>query len=532
MGDRAVTRQRLALLLAALVAATGVLPLLILAVFGLQIVRQRGERSSQEALQAIAEQAAARIATYIAQQREMLRAVGMAVGNQPDAPRRLIDVSLDAPSLGKVRLVSAETPRTAWPRALKPEQITAALRGTEVASDTYIAELSPAMDVCVPSGRPGSAFCTTLDLLEMQRQVQRIRVGEQGYALAFDRTGRLLAAGAGPMRAAVLSGEPVAESPLAVALSSGTPAPARLRNGEGRDVLAGWASLPALGWTIAVEQPADEALRGARTALGLLAFGAAVTLLFSITIGYVLVRRMLAALELEERFRTAGKIAAGVTHDLGHRLTILRQIEQLAAMNDPDYLPRIRESLASEVATLRRFVTDFSDLTREAKPQDFLPIELNTFADSVLAGAQGYASEANVALELQRAPSELWVRGDRYLLERAALNLTRNAIEASKPGSLVRLRVDRSDGQAMLAVEDQGAGIPPDRIATLFESFSSTKRSGVHLGMGLPNVRRIVAAHGGAISVKSKPGEGTTFRLSLPVNGPQSSSPSAPATMP
>ena len=134
-------------------------------------------------------------------------------------------------------------------------------------------------------------------------------------------------------------------------------------------------------------------------------------------------------------------------------------------MNDPDYLPRIRESLASEVATLRRFVTDFSDLTREAKPQDFLPIELNTFADSVLAGAQGYARDANVALEVQRAPSELWVRGDRYLLERAALNLTRNAIEASKPGSRVRLRVDRSDGQALLAVEDQGAGIPPDVYA-------------------------------------------------------------------
>src|SRR5882724_4169662 len=165
MGGRAVTRRRIALFLAALVGASGVVPLLLLAVFGLRILGQRGERASQEALQAIAEQAAARVATYIAQQREMLRAVGMAVGNQPDAPRRLADVALDAPSLGKLRLVSAETPRAPLPRALKPEQIAAALRGTEVASDTYIAELSPAMDVCVPSGRPGSAFCTTLDLL-------------------------------------------------------------------------------------------------------------------------------------------------------------------------------------------------------------------------------------------------------------------------------------------------------------------------------------------------------------------------------
>jgi signal transduction histidine kinase len=334
------------------------------------------------------------------------------------------------------------------------------------------------------------------------------------------------------MRAAVLSGEPVAESSLAAALVKGTPAPGRLVNGEKQEVLAGWSSLPNLGWSIAVEQPVDEALRGARTALQFLSAGAVLALLLSVTIGYASSRRMLATLELEERFRTAGQIASGVTHDLGHRLAILKQIQALAATNDPDYLPRIRDSLETEVNTMRRFVADFSDLTREAKPQDFLPIELNAFAESIRANAQGYANDANVAVEVERAPSEIWVKGDRYLLERAALNLTRNAIEASKPGSAVRLRVDRSDSQAVFAVEDKGPGIAPERIATLFESFSSTKRSGVHLGMGLPNVRRIVVAHGGAVAVKSKQGEGTTFRLSLPADGHQSSSPSAPATMP
>ena len=525
-------RRRIALLLTALVAASGVLPLLLLAVFGLQILRDRGERASQEALRAIAAQAGARIATYIAQQREMLRTIGTAVADEADAARRLADVSLDAPSLGKLRLVSAETPARELPRMLSAAQIASALRANEVASETYIAELSPAMDVCVPSGKPGRAVCATLDLLELQRQVQRIRVGEQGYALAFDRTGRLVAAGAGAMRAAVLSGEPVAESPLASGLVKGTPAPTRLRSGDGRDVLAGWASLADLGWSIAVEQPAEEALRGARTALKFLASGAVLTLLISIAIGSAFARRMLTALELEERFRTAGRIAAGVTHDLGHRLTILQQIEQLAAMNDADYLPRIRESLAAEVGTLRRFVADFSDLTREAKPADFLPIELNAFAESVRLGAQGYAKDAKVAIEVERAPSDLWVRGDRYLLERAALNLTRNAIEASKPGSAVRLRIERSNGAAVIAVEDRGPGIAPDRIATLFESFSSTKRTGAHLGMGLPNVRRIAVAHGGTVSVKSKPGQGSTFSLSLPVNGDQSSSPLTPATMP
>ena len=526
-----MTRRRIALLLAALVAASGVLPLLLLSIFGLQILRQRGERASQEALKAIAEQASARVATYIAQQREMLRALAMAVGTAPDAPRKLADISLDAPSLGKLRFVSAETPAPSLPPKLTPAQIAAALRGTEVLSETYLGDLVPAMDVCVPSGKPGRAVCTTLDLLELQRQVQRIRVGEQGYALAFDRTGRLLAAGAGSMRAAVLSGEPVAESSLATAFLKGAPAAVRFQNPPGRDVLAGWASLPDPAWTIAVEQPAEEALRGARTALGFLGLGAFVTLFLSIVFGYLLARRMLATLELEERFRTAGRIAAGVTHDLGHRLTILQQIEQLAATNDADYLPRIRESLTAEVATMRRFVADFADLTREVKPADFLPIELNAFADSVRTGAQAYAAQSGVHLEVEHAPSPVWTLGDRYLLERAALNLARNAVDASRPGSSVRLRVEGGNGRAALAVADQGSGIAPERIKELFESFSSTKRSGVHLGMGLPNVRRIVVAHGGSVSVKSSPGNGSTFLVTLRESEAQSSSVS-PATMP
>lgn len=517
-----MTRRRIALMLAAMVLLVGVLPLALLATAGFQIVRQRGERSSQEALQAIAEQAAARVQAYVAQQREMLRTLAMAVGSEPDAARRLLDATLDAPSLGKLRLITPQTPPASLPYSLDAARIAKALSGEEVASDTYLADLSPAMDVCVPSGQPQRTVCATLDLLELQRQVQRIRVGTSGYALAFDRTGRLLAAGSGSMRAAVMSGEPVAESKAAVTVAAGGAAPQRLRSDQG-EVIAGWAALPDLGWSIAVEQPLDEALRGARTALLWLLFGALLTLLLSVALGTALARRMLASLELSERFRTAGQIAAGITHDLGHRLAILQQTRALAETNDAAYLPRIRDSLGSEVETLQRFVSDFADLNREPEPADFLPIELNAFADSVRASAEAYAAQTGVRLELSRMPGELWVRGDRYMLERAALNLVRNAIEASPAGGRVRIGVTAAGDRAALRVEDEGAGIAAARLPELFDSFASTKRTGAHVGMGLPNVRRIVTAHGGTVSVKSIEGKGSSFALSLPYS---SSSPS------
>ncbi|MGZ6144246.1 MAG: sensor histidine kinase, partial [Myxococcales bacterium] len=152
------------------------------------------------------------------------------------------------------------------------------------------------------------------------------------------------------------------------------------------------------------------------------------------------------------------------------------------------------------------------------KPAEFLPVEMNAFADSVRRTAEPYAAQAGVTLELLPAPTELWLRGDRYMLERAALNLTRNAIEASPPGAKVLIKVTHGEGHAALHVEDRGTGIAAARLPTLFESFTSTKRTGAHVGMGLPNVRRIAAAHGGTVSVKSEEGKGSEFTLTLPID--------------
>jgi len=129
-----------------------------------------------------------------------------------------------------------------------------------------------------------------------------------------------------------------------------------------------------------------------------------------------------------------------------------------------------------------------------------------------------------VTIAVSRAPAEVWTRGDRYLLERAALNLVSNAIDASPRGGEVRLEVAEEDGpqgrSAALRVVDRGVGIAPERLPRLFDAFASTKRTGAHVGMGLPNVKRITEAHRGRVTVQSKVGEGTTFQLALPAARP------------
>ncbi len=509
----------MAMRLAVLVALAGVAPIVAVGGIAIEVLGRRSESGAKETLRLVASQAAARIGAYVASQRETLRAVAAAVAAEPDAARRLEEVSLDAPSLGRVALVGPETPAAELPPQLDRKAVAAARGGREVTSDIYIAaDDTPALDTCIPArSRPGWAVCARFDLLELWRFVQRIRVGESGYALAFDRAGRLVASGAGALRGAILTGEAVPEGALAArAVADPSAAPSRYAGPLGEEVLAGWAILPDNGWAIVVEQPAVEALRPARTAQVVLASFALVALALSIAVGVRQSQRVLAGLEVEERWRTAGRIAAGITHDLGHRVAILQQTAGLAETGEAAFMPRIRDNLRSEVATLRKFVADFADLSRDVRVVDLLPLDLDAFAESVRRTASSHAQQMGVELAVDPSGGAAWVRADRYLLERAALNLVSNAVEATPRGGEVRLVVSASGGEAQLAVVDRGQGIEAERLPRIFDAFASTKRTGAHVGMGLPNVKRIVDAHGGTVSAESAKQLGSTFRIALP----------------
>jgi signal transduction histidine kinase len=504
--------------LAALVAIAGVVPIVSVAGIAIEALGRRSEAAATKTLELVASQVAARISAYVAGQRETLRAVAAAVAAEPDAERRLEEVSLDAPSLGRVALIGPESPATQLPPQLDARVVALARGGREVSSDIYIgADDTPALDTCVPAlSRPGFAVCARFDLLELWRFVQRIRVGETGYALAFDQRGRLVASGAGALRGAILTGEPVPESAMAVrAIAEPSSAPARYLGPQGQEVLAGWAVPSDSGWAVVVEQAASEALRPARTAQAVLGAFALAALALSIALGVKQSQRVLAELEIEERWRTAGRIAAGVTHDLGHRVAILQQTAGLADTGDPAFLPRIRDNLHAEVTTLRKFVADFADLSRDVRALHVLPLDLDAFAESIRRTASAHAEKMGVAIGLERRGTPVWVRGDRYLLERAALNLVSNAVEATPRGGEVKLVVAATDAEGRLSVVDRGNGIEPERLPRLFDAFASTKRTGAHVGMGLPNVKRIVDAHGGRVTVDSASGRGSTFTIAL-----------------
>ena len=111
------------------------------------------------------------------------------------------------------------------------------------------------------------------------------------------------------------------------------------------------------------------------------------------------------------------------------------------------------------------------------------------------------------------------VEGARRELEQVFLNLVVNAGQAiDEPGSL-RVRTEVVDGEVEIAVADSGRGIAPEHLERIFDPFFTTKPVGEGTGLGLSISHEIVRRHGGRIDVSSEPGQGTEFRVRLPIPG-------------
>ncbi|OHT21103.1 CHASE2 domain-containing protein [Edaphosphingomonas haloaromaticamans] len=134
-----------------------------------------------------------------------------------------------------------------------------------------------------------------------------------------------------------------------------------------------------------------------------------------------------------------------------------------------------------------------------------------------------------IAIAIEGERNDLIVAGDRSLLTRALINLIDNAIKYSPDGGRILCRLDRAERDSgpvgLCAIRDQGIGIAPDQIALLFEPFQRAPGAdAAHIdgvGLGLAFVRTVMARHGGIIRCESRPGEGTTFTIELPLMPPE-----------
>jgi heavy metal sensor kinase len=235
--------------------------------------------------------------------------------------------------------------------------------------------------------------------------------------------------------------------------------------------------------------------------------------------------RMIA--RLDESFQHVNRFSADASHELRTPLTILRG-ELEAAAQQEQITPELRETLGSaleETERLSGIVESLMAIARldagEARVE-LVHFDLAELTNSATEQMRLLAEDKNVGL-LCEAEQTVRVEGDRARLKQVIVNLVDNAIKYTHSGGLVGVKVFTSNGHAVIEVNDNGAGIPPEALPHIFERFyrvdKARSRQMGGAGLGLSITKAIVTAHGGQVRVESVEGKGSRFLIELPVAG-------------
>ena len=269
--------------------------------------------------------------------------------------------------------------------------------------------------------------------------------------------------------------------------------------------------------------PTQEAPAG-RSRQTFLASGLMLALTFTLLAGYLLWRDVQRDLRLAEM---RSQFVASVTHELKTPLAAIRMFTETLQL-DQDVDPRVRseyfETILHESERLSRLVDnvlDFGNIERGKKIYRFQQVRLDDVVEGAARAMRYPLAQAGFALDVELERGLPPVAADTDALQQAILNLLTNAMKYSGGSRRIRLGLDRQNGDARIQVADQGIGIAPadqDHVLERFYRARTSDNANIPgTGLGLTLVAHIVAAHGGAVDIDSRLGEGSTFSIRLPL---------------
>ena len=223
----------------------------------------------------------------------------------------------------------------------------------------------------------------------------------------------------------------------------------------------------------------------------------------------------------DERTSSVLLLAAGVAHELGNPLNSLtihlqlieRNLKKLKASKAADALTDSVRVCRAEVMRLDGIISNFLEALRP-RPPDLAETNLAEVLADVLRFQHNEFADRNIVVEAEITAELPSVMADRDQLKQVFFNLTKNAMEAMKPGGKLKIKSRADDDSVFLLFGDSGAGIKQEELVRLFQPYHTTKPGG-H-GLGLMIVQRIMREHGGQVGLESKEGLGTIVTLQFP----------------
>jgi two-component system, NtrC family, nitrogen regulation sensor histidine kinase NtrY len=226
-----------------------------------------------------------------------------------------------------------------------------------------------------------------------------------------------------------------------------------------------------------------------------------------------------------ERVAAWRELARRLAHELKNPLFPLQlTVENLirARQQSPEMFEEIfRESsttLLAEISNLKQVISRFSEFSKMPQPQ-WQHVQVNDVVQRVARLFQAQLESRNggvITCRLDLDNNMATIGADPELLHRVISNLVLNAMDAMPQAGTLILRTRQDGNQTFVEISDTGAGLTPEECERLFTPYYTSKQHGT--GLGLAIVQSVISDHGGTVSVQSKPGHGTTFRIELPRN--------------
>ena len=230
-------------------------------------------------------------------------------------------------------------------------------------------------------------------------------------------------------------------------------------------------------------------------------------------------RRMEEAMRRADRLAVVGGLAAGLAHEVRNPLAAMCGSIELLCLSPAlgENERRLMQVVRGEGERLEGLVRDFLAFAKPASPH-LASVEARPLIEETADIFRREAVLKGISLTVD-AEASVWLSVDANQIKSVLWNLLGNARDAMEGGGRIAVKLRRQIGQALIEVEDSGQGISTDDLPRIFDPFFTTKSGGT--GLGLAIVHRIVEAHGGRIAVRSEPGRGSTFSVTLPLAAEQ-----------
>ena len=222
-----------------------------------------------------------------------------------------------------------------------------------------------------------------------------------------------------------------------------------------------------------------------------------------------------------DRFVSLGEMAAGLAHEIRNPLAAIRGAVAVLQQPTDKKAAELWTVIIEEIARLNRVVESFLDYARPATRTATIR-DVAAFVKSCVEAVSRSKAREEVELVLELEPGLPELRADADQLERVVVNVVQNAYEALEGRGHVRVGLRRGapgplgDGWVEIQVDDDGPGMSDTTLERAFIPFYTTKQQGTGLGLAL--CERLIRAQGGTIQLRSRPGEGTSVLIRLPLD--------------